>query len=207
TSANFNIGCLVTVTGLQDLDVIDQNLAIRVSAPGLGVPDAFVNVRKTEDDVQALVLSAPPCGTQPGPRDPNLPPPGDTGDMLNVVEQGLGQQVCVSLAFEPLSPITTQVMASSPKVAASPGALTFTAASYFLSQPVIVTGVADDNDTTDEIASITISPIPLAPPKVVMVHVADNDRLLTVVATLGGQVTSSPAGIAACGAGSGDCVE
>ncbi|MES1157864.1 MAG: hypothetical protein ABUL67_02070, partial [Haliangium ochraceum] len=207
-SSTYATGRTVTVRGTEDLDLVDQNLSLRVSGDAT-VADAVVNVRKTDDDTQRLVLSAPPCGVPTVRRDPAVSPdpPADTGTSLSVPE-GSSRAFCVSLGYEPNVTNTVTLMASAASFGVAPGTLSFTNADYFTGQEVAVTAPQDAN-AANESGSVTVSVVPLAPQKSVSVAIADDDRTLVVdVTASGGHVNStSPPGITNCRVSSGDCTQ
>ena len=128
TSADWNVGQAVAVAGMDD-DVADgpQSYAIVVRASsgdvdyeGLSVKIAGVNA---DDDAAGIV-------------------PGMNG--VSTGEDGTAAAVGISLQSEPSAAVTLSVASTDPgEAAATPAALTFTAADWNVAQPVAVAGVDD----------------------------------------------------------------
>lgn len=194
----------ITVTGLDDPDLLEQNLSVRVSATSLGVPDVFVNVRKTDDDVQALVLTQ--CGaTDAEPANPIVLTEGPSSSTT------ASALICVRLKYQPDVTNTVTLTASQtplplgqtgPNFSLSTTTLTFDgssggATSYDTPRPVLVRALEESETGADNLDSegatwdgrITISVTPFATPRVLKVNIADNDAQAILI---GGE-TSPPA--------------
>jgi hypothetical protein len=210
TSSNYNTtGCVVGVSGLADLDLIEQNVSIQVSAaPGAGASDIFVNVRKTEDDTQALLLSSPPCNREMMERDPGSRPPGDDlpASLLTVPETNdpthMYSEFCVRLAYRPNVTNTVTLTPSykdqhqplgvadfnfAVNESSAPSMLTFTeggSLAYFKSQSVRIAGSQDSNLDND-LATVGVSVVPLADPKFVAIAMDDDDAQGIVLSPAG----------------------
>lgn len=211
-------GITVTVVGTNDDLLRDILLSIQVSAPSsLGLADKFVNVTKTNDDQQGLVLSNPPCGLNTL----ELPPggiyaPGTTtpagglmaGSPLTVPEEGADDmQFCVRLAAQPDQTTTvTLTPGQAPKAIAvadknfqlattvgmfstSPATLSFGTMDYNTSKPVWV-HVPDDRNLDDDDGTITISVTPFANPRIIYLKLTDNDRPQGIQLRAGGTLIS-----------------
>lgn len=179
----WNTPQVITVTGIDDQDLLEQNLSIRVSAPTLGVPDAFVNVRKTDDDIQALVLTQ--CSGSTPDSEPAVP--------IVLTEGGSPASMCVRLRYQPDVTNTVTLTASQmpvplgqpgPNFSLSDTTLTFDstsggATSYNTPRLVTITPAEDENlDSEGESwdGKITISVTPFANPRTLKVNVNDNDQ-------------------------------
>ncbi|MEA2699491.1 MAG: hypothetical protein QOI66_3762 [Myxococcales bacterium] len=192
----WNVDKEFNVVGLEDLDLLEQNLSIRITLSGvLGVPDAFVNVRKTDDDKQELVLTDVPgggCGSETE-RNPNDSEPTDADDLVTNagtpmhVLEGNSKSFCVSLKFKPdttntvtLTPVQSPQplrIASTTNFSVSPTPLTriFTSDNYFKSQLVTISATPDVN-LDDDPAQLSISVTPLAPAKTLFLLMEDDDE-------------------------------
>jgi hypothetical protein len=128
TTTNYATDQLVTITGVEDVDLANETPSINLNATGLAGHSVVASV--TDNDTQAIVVG-----------------PGN----LTVAEGGSGT-INVHLAFQPSSNVTVDVSsASTTTVSVSPATLTFTPGNYASNQPVTVTGSTDadfDYDTT-----------------------------------------------------------
>ena len=150
-SGNYNQAQVITVGGVQDEDIANENVTISVSSAGLTTEN--INVVVTEDDTQSLVVS---------------------DSTLTVIEGGTSQTFSVSLAYRPASNVTVNVASSDTgAVSISSTALTFTPGTYNVPQVITVDG-AQDNDTNDESVIISVSSTGL-PSRTIDVNVTDND--------------------------------
>lgn len=150
----------VTVAGISDSDLRSDPFSIRVSASGLGISDAFVNVTEIDDDTQKIIISNPPCSTTGA----DLNNGGEA--MLSSVVEGDSSslaQFCVSLKYQPLTtnfvdvaPSPTLVL-SYPRTVTPPAIpLAFTTSNYNVPQ-LLSYFVPSDLDATDTIASVNLS--------------------------------------------------
>ncbi len=158
STANWNTFQTVTVTGVEDVDLAADSVALQVSSAGL--PTATVNVTTTDNDTQALQLS--------------------TGS-LAISEGGTGT-FTVRLAFQPSGTVTVNLASTDPGAAGvSPATLSFGPANYATPQLVTVTGV-QDADIQPETATISVTGAG-APGAAVSVSVAEDDQQQLVVST------------------------
>jgi hypothetical protein len=120
TPVNYNVSQNVTVTAVQDADLVANSTTVTASAPMATSGTVTVNV--TDDDTQVVNVTT---GT------------------LSLTEGNTGT-VGVTLGFVPSAGVTVTVMSGNTGLATvSPGTLSFTAANYNVAQNVIVTGVQD----------------------------------------------------------------
>lgn len=151
----------VTVSGVADPDLADENTSILLSAAGSSAPDVSVGVTVTDDDAQALVVAP---------------------DTVNVTEDTPSgdDQFSVQLSNQPAGPVTVTVTSNNPAAAAvSTGSLTFTPANYNVAQLVSVTGVTDANQTNTT-TTITVASAGLTS-QTVNVNVIDDDEQAIIV--------------------------
>ncbi len=150
TSANYSTPQAVMLSAVQDADT--RNETVNVQITSAVAPTQAVTVSVTDDDVQALVL---------------------TTNTVALTE-GASQVVGVSLAFDPVNPVTVTAASSDAGAAsATPASFTFTSANYSVAQSLTVAGV-QDNDTANENATITVQ-TSVAPSQTISVSVTDDD--------------------------------
>ena len=150
--SNWNEPQTVTVLGIQDDDSIDESVTIDVFGPE--VVNRTVTADVTDDDVPVALTLTPPAVT---------------------VHEGSTRTFTVELASQPLSRRTVRVESGDPGAATVDRArLDFTTSGWDDAQPVIVTGV-QDNDTADERLAITLSGLGVTT-RTVDVRVNDNDQ-------------------------------
>jgi alpha-tubulin suppressor-like RCC1 family protein len=179
TTATWNIAQTVTVSGVQDVDLLDEAVTVTLTAPGL--PVANVAAAVTDDDAQGIVLSAATA----------------------TVTEGATGTVGVSLLFMPTSNVTVTVASADPTVATvAPATLTFTAANYATPQLITISGVLDA-DAVDGSTMVTLTSTGLTT-RTVAVTITDIDHLgleasapsLTVnegaTGTIGVRLTAQP---------------
>ncbi|MCC7383110.1 MAG: hypothetical protein IT384_14830 [Deltaproteobacteria bacterium] len=131
--ANYATPQIVTVTGLDDSNVVNDSTTVTVASTGLTSVDVAVVV--TDVDQQGI-LGSPTA--------------------LNLGE-GTSGEVSVSLAAQPVDPVTLTVTSADPSVASvSTSNLTFTAANWNQAQTVTV-DASQDPDTQNESTSLTLS--------------------------------------------------
>ena len=136
TSLNFAANQQVTVTTGQDADAADDtaNLTHRPSGGGYGSgqnKDLIVTV--TDDDTAALVLSSPTLE----------------------VDEGGQNTYTVKLQTQPTTTVTVTVSSDDPDAATVSGStIRFTTSNWNTARTVTVRGV-NDNDSTDEIVTMT----------------------------------------------------
>lgn len=150
TSGNYETPQTVTVTTVQDVDLVDETVTVNVSSAI--APTVPVTVNIDDDDVQDILLSA---------------------TSLTVVEEVGPATFTARLAFQPASNVTVTVTSGSAAAAVAPGTLTFTPGNYATPQTVTVSGPADQ-DLNDHLG-ITITVTNGSITKFVTVDVLDND--------------------------------
>ena len=132
TSANYATPQVVTVSGADDDDTLDESATLRLSTAG--VPDALVAINVADPDEQALELSR------------------------NVVtlSENATEVATIRLAFRPQNAVTVNV-SSSDSMSASvvPTTLTFEPAVFDVPQNITITGI-DDVDTQDDVATVFV---------------------------------------------------
>lgn len=123
TALDYAVPRSITVTALTDDDATDEQVAIRLTAPG--VTDRVVQATVADDDVQVITV---------------------TPEVVPVVAEGATTDLGVRLAFRPSTTVLVDVQSDDPSIAAVDRAqLTFTPADYDVVQTVRVTGVDDAN--------------------------------------------------------------
>lgn len=150
TSANYATPQAVTVSGVQDSNLVTDAATVTLAAPG--IPTVQVPVTVADNNVQAIFTSVP---------------------SLTVGEGGTAT-FATRPSFMPAGNITITVSSGNPGAATtSPATLSFTPATWDTAQAVTVTGVQDAN-LTNETVSVTLS-TPGAANTTVTVTVADDD--------------------------------
>lgn len=135
TTSNWNTFQAVTLTGVQDdSDVIDESVAVTLSATGL--PTKTVTANVTDNDPQVIVAAQA---------------------SLNLNEGGAGT-ISVTLARQPASNVVVSVASNKPSAASvSTSSLTFTTSNWNVAQSVTVTAVEDNTDFTHDTATISFT--------------------------------------------------
>jgi hypothetical protein len=156
--ASYNVPLPVTVTGAVDTNTANGTAHVYVGQVS-NVTDARVDVSVTDDDVQALVLSAT-----------NVP-----------LTEGTSGTFSVSLAFDPLQATSVQLQSSDITAAAvtSP-TLQFNSSNYNIPQPVTIVAT-DDVDQLNESVTLSLSG---AGSGSVTVPVLDNDLIRVQTSTV-----------------------
>lgn len=152
TAANYAADQTVTVTGVDDLDVANESVTITLASPG--IPNATVTAVVTDNDTQAIQVSATNAS----------------------VDEGSSTNVNVRLAFQPAGSVVVNVASVAPSVAgAGPSTLTFDAANYATAQAITINGTKDDDAANGSTTvNLTLSG---ATPAAVAVTVTDLDTL------------------------------
>lgn len=133
TTSNWNTYQTVTVTGVQDSDLVGETVTLTLSASGVSNRTVTVNV--TDDDTQIILVSS---GT------------------LSVTE-GSTATVGVTLGFVPTASVTVSVASNATAVATvSPTTLTFMPGTYNTPQNLTITGVQDP-DSANGAATISLT--------------------------------------------------
>ena len=179
TSGNWNTAQTVTVTGVEDDDLVDETVTVTIDPAGAeydSAVDATLQVTVNDDDTAAVVISP---------------------DSTLVLGEGSMQTFTVALSNEPSGDVTV-ALASDDEGAAtlSTSSLTFTSGDWNTAQTVTVTGVEDDN-SADETVTVTANPSEAdydnAADATLQVTVSDSDIASVLI---------SPAGPLAVGEGS-----
>lgn len=152
TPATYMAFQTVTVSGVQDVNLVNEAISINLAASGL--PLKSVTATVTDDDMQAITVSSP---------------------TVTVAEGGTGT-IGVSLAFQPVANVTVTVMSSDGTIAtAAPATLTFTPTDYSAAQNITIGGSQDANTVNGTTTvSLTASGATAA---TVTVTVTDDDTL------------------------------
>ncbi len=158
TSADYAQPKTVSLLALADADTRDENVTVTFSSAVAASQILAVAIH--DDDVQSIVLSS---------------------TSLSVAEGGSGS-VGVSLAFDPVTPLTVTAASSDGAAAtAAPTSLTFTSANYAQAQSLTIAGI-QDSDTRDE--SVTIDLVGSGTPGAsIAVSVQDDDTQSLVLST------------------------
>ncbi len=126
TPANWNTLQTVTVSGVNDVDVADENVTLTVTSSGL--VSSNINVHVTDDDVLTIM----------------------TDLSVITVSEGATQSLGVKLNAQPLA--TTTISLASANMAAatvSSSSLSFTTANWNTFQYVVISGVPDVNTNNE----------------------------------------------------------
>jgi hypothetical protein len=152
TPANWNVFQTVTVSGVQDADVLNEMVPISLSAGGMSPVTVMAYV--SDDDSQNILVNK-------------------VG--ISLAENGVAE-FQVSLMMDPSGTATVNISSSDTGAATvSPATLTFTSANYITSQTVTVFGI-NDPDAANENVTITVSSAGL-PSRTVNATVIDDDVL------------------------------
>ncbi|HUQ04275.1 MAG TPA: hypothetical protein VM261_17370 [Kofleriaceae bacterium] len=128
TTANYNTYQMVTVTGVADSDLADENITLTLAAAG--VPNKTLDAAVTDDDMQRVVVSS---------------------STISVNEGGSGT-IGVSLGFVPLAATTVNLASSDMQGATvTPATLNFTPANYATPQNITIAGVSDADGVDDTV--------------------------------------------------------
>jgi hypothetical protein len=158
TAANFATNQVVTVAGVEDVDTVDGNADVLLTASGL-MP-AVVHVQVKDNDVQSLIV--------------------DPGNL--VLQEGSTATLQVRLAFQPLAATTVTVSSANTAIATvAPASLTFDPANWNVAQNVPVSGVHDAN-VLDDSTLVTFNGAGFAP-VLVPVTVKDIDTQAIIVSS------------------------
>lgn len=169
TTINYAADQTVTVTGVQDPDLVNESATVSVAATGFLTKN--VGVAVTDEDVQDIQVSTAAL----------------------TVTEGLTATFTVRLAFQPAANVTVTVASSNAAAATvAPASLTFTPANYNTAQTVTVTGVNDAN-LTDESSTITVASAGLSS-KTVATTITDDDVQNITVSTSSLTVTEGGTG-------------
>lgn len=159
TAANFATPQVLTISGVQDVDLANETAVLALVAAGL--PTANVMITVTDDDAQAIVAGAN-----------NI-----------TIGEGIEGWIPVNLAFQPAANVTVTVVSSNPnELAVTPATLTFTPANYAAPQQLTIVGVQDD-DLTDESPTITLSAAGV--PNATINLTVDDDDIQSIVTAAG----------------------
>ncbi|MCY3968834.1 MAG: hypothetical protein OXG74_02790, partial [Acidobacteria bacterium] len=135
TATNYTTAKTVTVTGVKDVDGLDDSTTVRLSASSGGYNNVSASVNVTVDDSYE-----PPVVPQ----------------SLTVVEGG-STPFTVALATQPTGTVTVSVSSADTEVAGvTESSLTFTRTNYSTPQTVNVTGAQDD-DASDENTTVEVA--------------------------------------------------
>jgi hypothetical protein len=158
TPANFATPQTVTVTGVQDQNMLNEAATISLALPGS--PGATVAVTVIDDDIQSIMTNVA---------------------VLNVFE-GATATFFTYLAYLPTESVHVAISSTNTgSVTVSPTSMTFSPDNYDTPQTVTVTGVQDANVTSETVTVfVATSGIPA---KTVTVTAIDNDIPSIVVST------------------------
>lgn len=152
TATNWSTFQAVTVTGVQDADLVGETVVF--TASGGSMANQTVTATVTDNDTQ-VILASPAA--------------------VNVTE-GSTTSLGVSLGFQPAANVTVNIASLNTAVATSSGsALTFTPANYATVQNVTITGV-QDADTAAATTMVTLMATGI-PTTNVAINVTDDDAL------------------------------
>jgi len=197
TPGNYNVAQTVTVAGVIDNDLRTDPFSIRVTAPGLGVTDAFVNVTEIDDDTQHIIITPMSAGSCPMAA--STTDDGTSVYSLASLAEGssMSRDFCVSLQYQPLSNTVVNVAVTpSPllQVASTTG-LSFSTLSgvmggYDRPQPLSVT-VGFDMDAASESGEVNLSSSGFAATRKVTIMITDPDVTSQVLNFVGLDVSNA----------------
>ncbi|MCB9653596.1 MAG: hypothetical protein H6729_05645 [Deltaproteobacteria bacterium] len=156
TAANYSTPVAVAISGLADMNLVDETADVTASAPG--AQSATVHVTKLDDDVQSLVVAP---------------------TTLTVTEDGAGATFTVALAFEPINPTTVTMTSDEPTILLSDASVDFTAANYSTPKTITVTGDSDLN-LVDEVGTVVVASAGLPSVDVTVTKLDDDTQTLVV---------------------------
>ena len=134
TPTNFSINKQITLTAVQDENLVSENVKITLSSEGLNKLEFTLTT--TDDDTQNIVL-----------------------DGVNSLTQENSGSISVKLTKEPASNTTVNLVSSLPSaLTLSTSSLTFTPANYSLPQTVTVNALRDTNQESETV-TITASAV------------------------------------------------
>lgn len=166
TSSDWSTPQTITVTGVADLDLVNESVQITCSSPPL--PSQTITATVADDDTQVVQVSP---------------------SSMSINEGGTGT-FGVTLRFQPTGNVTINVTSANTAIAGvSTGSLTFTPSNYAVAQNVTVTGTQDPNAAPDA-TTITAS-LNAATPGAVSVTVNDDDTMAIAVSTTSLSVSES----------------
>jgi hypothetical protein len=155
TTANWDQYQFLSIDGVQDQNVVDENDTLELTAPGVAMASVPINV--IDDDFQAIVVS---------------------NNAITVDENGTAT-FDVTLAYQPATDVTVDLAPADAFIGAAPASLVFTPANWNVAQTVTVSA-ADDQNTTDETSSVLLTSAQLAD-VTVTVMVNDDDMQAIVL--------------------------
>lgn len=135
TTANWNIGQTLTVTGESDCDLADEAVSLTLSSVTVANDPVVLTASVDDDDSAGFVLSSSTLS----------------------VNEGATADFTAALSYCPTADVVVSVASSDVGAAgAAPAALTFTAGDWNMPQSVTVSGIGDP-DAVDESATVTLS--------------------------------------------------
>ena len=169
TSANYAAGRSLSLSGLQDDDVVNGGTQLELTTPV--APSATLPINVVDDDTQQILVA--PASV--------------------AVVEGQSATFEARLAFAPVGPIVIAIASAAPAVATvGPSQLSFTPANYQTPQVVTVTA-PQDVDTDSQNVAITLSTGAVAP-RVVTAVVTDDDAQALVISPAMVSVAEGAAG-------------
>jgi hypothetical protein len=161
TPTNFSISKQITLTALQDENLVSENVKITLSSEGLNKLEFTLTT--TDDDTQNIVLAG-----------------------VNSLTQNNSGSITVNLTKEPPSNTTVNLVSSLPSaLTLSTDSLTFTPANYSLPQTVTVNALQDANQDSETV-TVTASAVGITDSSTWNVLCIDDP---TIVFTGGSSVT------------------
>ena len=116
----------VQLTAAEDANGTSETVLISAVPDGGGARS--IEVRVADNDIQAILMSAP-----------------------LLVKEGSVDTVNVRLAFEPLGTTAVQIAADDPAIAVTPATLSFEPHNYMIQQQATLTGVSDANSVSERV--------------------------------------------------------
>ena len=152
TPSNWQTPQVATLAGVQDADFFDEQVTLQAQI-GTATPTE-ITVFVFDDDDQQFVLST---------------------QTLTLIEGEPGATITAALAFDPVTLVTTPIVASDPTLlSVTPSPLNFNAANYLTPQAVTISAW-QDSDACDDSAQVTLS-APLVPTATIDVMIIDDDQ-------------------------------
>lgn len=157
TSANWSTYQMVTVSSLEDNDLANENVSLRMAA-GVEVGEKVLSVGVSDNDTQVIQVSRTSLA----------------------VTEGQSSTFTVQLGFQPAGNVAVNIASNNPgKATASPASITFSAADYSTPRMVTVSGIHDPNLVSEQAQILASSPS--AVDATVAVTINDDDTQAVIV--------------------------
>ena len=127
TSSNFSIDQQLTLSALQDENIINESVVINLSSTGLSKVDLSINT--IDDDTQNIIISG-----------------------ITEVNEGTSGSITVKLSKDPSTNVIVNLTSSvSTSLSIGNSSLLFTSLNYSIPQTVTINGLQDSNQTSETV--------------------------------------------------------